>query len=86
MDIHPEYTDGLLKKAVDLADRLVPSFESGTGIPYPRVKLSGGPPFTNRSDTTIASATSLILEFGTLSALTGNQTYSNLALGSIGSG
>ena len=31
------------------------------------------------TDTTVASATSLILEFGTLSHLTGNDTYINLA-------
>lgn len=68
---------------MDLADRLVPSFATETGIPYPRVKLSGGQPYTNRPDTTVASATSLILEFGTLSALTGNKTYSDLALNSI---
>jgi hypothetical protein len=48
--------------------------------------LDGGPIHTsNRSDTTVASATSLVLEFGTLSELTGNETYSLLARNAVDS-
>lgn len=35
----PHYDGGLLKLAVDLADRLVPAFHAtATGLPYPRVR------------------------------------------------
>ncbi|CAG5100212.1 Oidioi.mRNA.OKI2018_I69.XSR.g16895.t1.cds [Oikopleura dioica] len=83
-DLHPEYNGGLLGKAVDLADRIIPSFETSSGVPLPRIKLNGGPAHTsNRTDTTIASATSLILEFGLLSKLTGNDTYLSLARNAV---
>jgi len=63
-----------------LGSRLLPAFDTATGIPNPRVRLDGGAVHTSDStDTTIASATSLILEFGTLSQLTGNDTYIRLA-------
>ena len=85
-NLYPGYRDELLKKAVDLADRIVPSFQTATGIPYPRIRLDGGHVHTsNRSDTTVASATSLLLEFGTLSQLTGNDTYIILARNAVDS-
>lgn len=85
-DLYPGYDNGLLRKAVDLADRIVPCFDTLTGIPYPRIRLDGGTVNTsNRSDTTVASATSLLLEFGTLSELTGNETYSILARNAVDS-
>jgi hypothetical protein len=39
------YNGQLLRLAKDLADRLLPAFESATGIPYPRVNLRHGVPF-----------------------------------------
>ena len=63
-----------------MGSRLLPAFNTTTGIPNPRVRLDGGTVHTSDStDTTVASATSLILEFGTLSRLTGNDTYIKLA-------
>jgi len=70
----------LLSLAENLGSRLLPAFDTATGIPNPRVRLDGGTVHTSDStDTTVASATSLILEFGTLSQLTGNDTYIRLA-------
>ncbi|CBY23119.1 unnamed protein product [Oikopleura dioica] len=84
-NLHPNYKGGLLSKAIDLADRIIPSFEkTKSGVPLPRVRLDGGAVHTsNRTDTTIASATSLVLEFGLLSKLTGNETYLFLARNAV---
>jgi mannosyl-oligosaccharide alpha-1,2-mannosidase len=64
----------LLDRARDLADRLLPAFTSSpTGIPYRFVDLASGAvrePVTN-----LAEAGTNILEFGTLSRLTGHPEY-----------
>ncbi|CAO3624035.1 unnamed protein product [Cunninghamella blakesleeana] len=74
------YDGGLLKLAVDLAQRFIPAFvESKTGIPYPRVNLRHGVPKTETVQTCTAGAGSLILEFGVLSRLTGDPIYEQLA-------
>lgn len=75
----PNYNGELLSLAVDLADRLLPAFASPTGIPYPRINLRTGIAPGETSETCSAGAGSLLLEFGTLSRLTGNPTYENLA-------
>ncbi|EQC41298.1 hypothetical protein SDRG_01273 [Saprolegnia diclina VS20] len=69
------YDDGLLRLAIDLADRLLPAFVTKTGIPYGTVNLRYGVP---RGETTVAStagAGSLTMEFTMLSVLTGNPVY-----------
>ncbi|KAJ5895545.1 hypothetical protein N7495_007236 [Penicillium taxi] len=43
------YDGQLLRLAVDLADRLLPSFYTKTGLPYPRVNLRHGIPFYENS-------------------------------------
>jgi len=73
------YNGELLSLAVDLADRLLPAFSSPTGIPYPRINLRTGIVRGETSETCSAGAGSLLLEFGTLSRLTGNPMYENLA-------
>jgi ER degradation enhancer, mannosidase alpha-like 1 len=73
------YNGELLSLAVDLADRLLPAFSSPTGIPYPRVNLRTGLVPGETSETCSAGAGSLLLEFGTLSRLTGNPIYEQLA-------
>ncbi|KAI8368252.1 glycoside hydrolase [Radiomyces spectabilis] len=74
------YKGGLLRLAIDLADRLVPAFQAtNTGIPYPRVNLRHGVPPTETVETCTAGAGSLILEFGVLSRLTGDPRYETLA-------
>ena len=64
-----------LALAVDLADRLLPIFETPTGMPYVMVNLKTGvatQPLNNPAE----MGTSL-LEFGLLSKLTGNPVYYN---------
>lgn len=82
----------LLHKAVDLADRLLPAFDTKTGIPYHVVHLqhgvqtegatAGGTTTGTRgtsSQTCPAAGASFLLEFGLLSRLTGNKTYADKA-------
>ena len=62
-----------------MADRLLPAFQSPTGIPYPRINLRTGLVPGDTSETCSAGAGSLLLEFGTLSRLTGNPIYEHVA-------
>ncbi len=63
----------LLAKARDLGDRLAPAFNSPTGLPYPYINLRTGKPGGVQSNP--AETGTLILEFGSLSKLTGNPLY-----------
>jgi mannosidase alpha-like ER degradation enhancer 2 len=58
----------LLAKAEDLGNRLLPVFDSPTGMPYMNINLKTGK--TSGADTNPAEIGTLILEFGTLSRLT----------------
>jgi ER degradation enhancer, mannosidase alpha-like 2 len=63
----------LLQLAEDLGNRLLPVFNSPTGLPYAYVNLSTGQvrdPVTNPAETG-----TLLLEFGTLSKLTGRPEF-----------
>src|SRR6059058_5174560 len=63
----------LLSLAEDLGKRLLPVFNSPTGLPYVYVNLRTGQtrdPVTNPAETG-----TLLLEFGTLSKLTGDPVY-----------
>ncbi|HEX8130310.1 MAG TPA: glycoside hydrolase family 47 protein [Pyrinomonadaceae bacterium] len=63
----------LLSLAEDLGTRLLPAFESPTGIPYMYVNLKTGQvrqPVTNP-----AEAGTLLIEFGTLAKLTGKPVF-----------
>ncbi|KAK5626091.1 hypothetical protein RRF57_001806 [Xylaria bambusicola] len=67
-----------LAKAVELADRLLPAYESRSGIPYASVHLSksqGIPSHVDGGSSSTAEATTLQLEMKYLSHLTGNDTY-----------
>ncbi|KAF9128316.1 mannosyl-oligosaccharide alpha-1,2-mannosidase [Mortierella sp. GBA39] len=66
-----------LRKAVDLADRLMGAFETPTGIPYASVHLRDrrGVPGHDRGISSTAEVTSLQLEFKYLSYLTGDERY-----------
>lgn len=76
-DLTPDwYLDDLLSLAHDLADRLLPAFDStSTGIPLPRVNLKHGVPEDGRTTTCTAGAGSLLLEFSLLSRLLGDPIY-----------
>jgi len=63
----------LLVLADDLGKRLLPAFDSPTGIPWRYVNLKTGR--VRGDDTNPAEAGSLLLEFGTLSRLTGNPVF-----------
>ncbi|HEY2104058.1 MAG TPA: glycoside hydrolase family 47 protein [Chthoniobacterales bacterium] len=63
----------LLRLAEDLGNRLLPVFDSPTGLPYVYVNLKTGKvrdPITNPAETG-----TLLLEFGTLSKLTGKVVF-----------
>lgn len=63
----------LLTLAQDLGNRLLPAFDSPTGLPYVYVNLRTGQvrdPISNPAETG-----TLLLEFGTLSKLTGNPVF-----------
>ena len=63
----------LLALADDLGHRLLPVFDSPTGLPYVEVNLRTGK--VRGVETNPAETGSLLLEFGTLSKLTGNPAY-----------
>ncbi|MBS0297564.1 MAG: glycoside hydrolase family 47 protein [Proteobacteria bacterium] len=67
----------LLALAKDLADRLLPAFKTPTGLPYRFVNLKTG---ACRDGVTYpAEFGTFIAEFGTLSQLTGDRRYYDLA-------
>src|SRR5438128_1473025 len=59
----------LLELAEDLGNRLLPAFESPTGMPYVNVNLKTGA--VRDEKTNPAEVGTLLIEFGTLSKLTG---------------
>ena len=63
----------LLTLAEDLGDRLLPAFGSPTGMPYVEVNLKTGK--VRNSETNPAEVGTLLIEFGTLSKLTGRPNY-----------
>jgi ER degradation enhancer, mannosidase alpha-like 2 len=63
----------LLALADDLGRRLLPAFDSPTGMPYRFVNLSTGK--TRGAESNPAEIATLILEFGTLARLTGKDVY-----------
>ncbi|KAJ1969352.1 hypothetical protein H4R34_006171, partial [Dimargaris verticillata] len=75
----PRHQDQLLSLAIDLADRLVPAFNTATGIPFNTISLSSGVPQHETPVTCLACLGSLTLEFGTVSRLMGNPLYHHLA-------
>ena len=64
---------GLLRLAEDLGTRLLPAFDSPTGMPYMYVNLRTGKASGARSNP--AEIGTLLLEFGTLSKLTGKPAF-----------
>src|ERR1039457_4711788 len=63
----------LLALAQDLGDRLLPAFGSPTGMPYVEVNLKTGR--VRNPQTNPAEVGTLLIEFGTLTKLTGNPVY-----------
>jgi mannosidase alpha-like ER degradation enhancer 2 len=76
---HWVYDGFLLELAQDIGSRLLPAFETRTGIPYGTVNLLSGIP---KGETTIASLAgggTLTLEMELLSRLTGDPSYGQAA-------
>lgn len=74
----PWYQGELLDLARDLGERLLPAFETGTGIPLPRINLKygvSGLPLGEATETCAAGAGSLVLELSLLSRLTGDERF-----------
>lgn len=63
----------LLALADDLGTRLLPAFDSPTGLPYVDVNLRTGK--ASGTESNPAEAGTLLLEYGTLSRLTGKPVY-----------
>ncbi|KAF4077055.1 hypothetical protein AMELA_G00203660 [Ameiurus melas] len=74
------YRDELLHMAKDLGYRLLPAFNTTSGLPYPRVNLRYGVlnPLSRtgtETDTCTACAGTMILEFAALSRLSGESVF-----------
>ncbi|KAF8639449.1 hypothetical protein AX16_010304 [Volvariella volvacea WC 439] len=75
----PWYRGELLDLAYDLGERLLPAFATPTGLPYARINLRHGLMKGETVETCTAGAGSLILEFATLSRLTGDSRFERAA-------
>ncbi|KAF8974233.1 alpha mannosidase-like protein [Flammula alnicola] len=75
----PWYKGELLALAHDLGKRLLPAFATPTGLPYARINLRRGVVKGETLETCTAGAGSLILEFATLSRLTGDDRFEKAA-------
>lgn len=71
------YNGELVSLAEEVGMRLLPAFDTSTGIPYPRINLRHGLDKGLRLQdvTCTACAGTHLLEFAALSRLTGNHTY-----------
>jgi len=81
----PQYANGkpyngfLLRLAKDLADRLLPAFDTPTGIPYGSINLKYGIKEDESTIVCTAAAGTFVLEFGVLSRLLGDPVYEQVA-------
>ena len=74
-----DYGNELLSLAYSLGKRLMPAFETSTGIPHPRINFTSGVPLGETLNTCSAGGGSLILEFATLSRLSGDNSFERVA-------
>ncbi|KAI1079997.1 glycoside hydrolase family 47 protein [Whalleya microplaca] len=77
-DISSRRDQVYLSKAVEIAERLLPAYQSRSGIPYASVHLGrkkGLPSHADGGSSSMAEAATLQLEMKYLSYLTGNETY-----------
>ncbi|KAK2578503.1 hypothetical protein KPH14_002060 [Odynerus spinipes] len=73
----------LLRLAEDMAKRLLVAFDTPTGMPYGTVNLKYGVPEGETSITCTAGIGTFLLEFGTLSRLTGDPLYEEVAMNAL---
>ncbi len=73
------YNDELVSMAKTVGDKLLPAFNTSTGLPYGRINLRHGAVdkkgLANDDSTCTACAGTLLMEFGALSRLTGDPKY-----------
>lgn len=70
------YDGELLRMAEEVGTRLLPAFNTTTGLPYPKINLRRGMSYPNSERTTCtACAGTMILEFAALSRLTGDPQF-----------
>ncbi|KAL3842525.1 hypothetical protein ACJMK2_020529 [Sinanodonta woodiana] len=70
----------LLRMAETVARRLLPAFDTLTGMPYGTVNLNHGVPPGETTITCTAGVGTFVLEFGALSRLTGDPIFEKVAM------
>jgi hypothetical protein len=73
------YENQLLDMAIEIADRLLPAFDTPLGIPYHRINLQTGVQDPTSRETCSAAAGTFLLEWGVLSRITGDPVYGAVA-------
>ncbi|XP_057335354.1 ER degradation-enhancing alpha-mannosidase-like protein 2 [Microplitis mediator] len=73
----------LLRLAEDMAKRLIVAFDTPTGMPYGTVNLKYGVPSGETTITCTAGIGTFLLEFSTLSRLTGDPLYEEVAMNAV---
>ena len=73
------YHGELLEMSADLGERLLPAFDTPSGIPYHRINLKYGVPANEDTDTCTTGAGTLQLEFGLLSEQAPRQPWGPVA-------
>ncbi|XP_061181375.1 ER degradation-enhancing alpha-mannosidase-like protein 2 [Saccostrea echinata] len=82
MEVEPGWpcSGPLLRLAEDVARRLLPAFDTPTGMPYGTVNLKHGVPKGETTVTCTAGVGTFLIEFGTLSRLTGDPVFEKVAV------
>jgi hypothetical protein len=75
----PRYEGQLLHMADEVTRRLLPAFDTPTGLPYHRINLRTGVVDPVSRETCTAAAGTFLVEFGLLSRLTGDPTFEAVA-------
>ncbi|XP_059062006.1 ER degradation-enhancing alpha-mannosidase-like protein 2 [Achroia grisella] len=73
----------LLRLAEDVAQRLIAAFDTTTGMPYGTINLRSGVPPGETTVTCTAGVGTFIIEFGTLSRLTGDPLFEEVAYNAL---
>ncbi|KAA8527695.1 hypothetical protein F0562_035436 [Nyssa sinensis] len=79
----PSYDDEFLHLAEDLARRLLPAFDTPTGIPFGSVNLLHGVDENESKVTSTAGGGTLTLEFGVLSRLTNDPIFEEVTKNAV---
>ena len=85
MELEPGFpcNGPLLRLAEKVARKLLPAFDTKTSMPFGTVNLKYGVPADETSVSCVAGIGTFIIEFGTLSRLTGDPIYEEVALNAL---